>query len=113
LEGSYIYQLPEITPDLMGLKVIRPGWWLGALQKGRFTPSHSFALGMESNQAKRVLQLHVCDPQLTSYYSGGSISDSGDDGWVLVTVDGFTTGWGKRVNNVVKNFYPHGLRRSA
>ena len=110
-EGSYIYQLPEITPNLSNLKVIRPGWWLGALQKGRFTPSHSFAMGMESNQAKQVLQLHVGDQQLTSYYSGGSLSDAGANGWVLLTVDGFPAGWGKRVNNVVKNFYPHGLRR--
>jgi NOL1/NOP2/sun family putative RNA methylase len=113
LEGSYIYQLPEITPDLSGLKVIRPGWWLGSLQKGRFTPSHSFAMGMKSNQAARVLQLHVGDQRLSSYYSGESFTDHGDDGWVLVTVDGFPTGWGKRVNNVIKNFYPHGLRRQV
>ncbi len=113
MEGSYIYQLPQITPDLMGLKVIHPGWWLGALQNGRFTPSHSFAMGMRCNQAKRVIQLHVGDQQLSAYYSGESIAVTGDDGWVLVTVDGFPAGWGKRVQNVVKNFYPHGLRRSA
>jgi NOL1/NOP2/fmu family ribosome biogenesis protein len=30
---------------------------------------------------------------------------------VLVCVDGFPLGWGKRVGSVVKNHYPRGLRR--
>jgi NOL1/NOP2/fmu family ribosome biogenesis protein len=25
-------------------------------------------------------------------------------------VDGYPIGWGKRVQNVIKNYYPHGLR---
>ncbi len=111
LDGTFIYLLAEITPDLAGLKVIRPGWWLGAIQKGRFIPSHSFAMGLKSNQAKRILPLKTGDQRLTSYYAGESLADNGDNGWVLVTVDGYPVGWGKRVQNVVKNFYPHGLRR--
>ena len=113
MEGTFIYFLAEITPDLTGLKVIRPGWWLGAIQKGRFIPSHSFAMGLKSNQANRILPLNSGDQRLTSYYAGESLTDNGDNGWVLVTVDGFPVGWGKRVQNVVKNFYPHGLRRNV
>ncbi len=111
LEGSYIYYVAEITPDLTGLKVIRPGWWLGALQKSRFIPSHSFAMGLKSDQAKRILPLSTGDSRLASYFAGECFTDNGDNGWVLVTVDGFPVGWVKRVQNVVKNFYPHGLRR--
>ena len=30
--------------------------------------------------------------------------------WLLVSVDGFVLGWGKRVNGRLKNHYPRGLR---
>jgi NOL1/NOP2/sun family putative RNA methylase len=110
-DGSYVYQSPEVTPNLTGLNVIRPGWWLGDIKKERFTPSHSFAMGIVKAEVKQILQLRVGDHRLSSYFAGESFPDSGDNGWVLVTVDGFPVGWGKRVQNVVKNFYPHGLRR--
>jgi NOL1/NOP2/fmu family ribosome biogenesis protein len=32
-------------------------------------------------------------------------------GWCLVTVDGYSIGWGKGDANVLKNHYPKGLRR--
>lgn len=111
LDGSYIHQLPEITPNLAGLNVIRPGWWLGTINKGRFTPSHSLALGIKTPQVRHILPLQIANPQLSTYLAGESISNVGQDGWVLVTVDGYPLGWGKRVQNVIKNFYPHGLRR--
>ena len=44
LVGSYIYHLTEVTHDLVGLKVIHPGWWLGSIKKDRFIPSHSCLL---------------------------------------------------------------------
>ncbi len=110
LDGSYIYQLPASSPDLAGLRVIRPGWWLGTITKNRFTPSHSLALGVKTVQVRFNLPLRIGNPQLSAYLSGESLSNSGEDGWVLVTVDGYPLGWGKRVQNVIKNFYPHGLR---
>jgi NOL1/NOP2/fmu family ribosome biogenesis protein len=67
-------------------------------------------MGIISNQAKYILPLQLGDPQLFSFFAGDSFPDSGDNAWVLVTVDGFPIGWGKRVQNVIKNFYPHGLR---
>ena len=35
----------------------------------------------------------------------------GPDGWVLIAVEGFPLGWGKRSGGVVKNHYPKALRR--
>jgi NOL1/NOP2/fmu family ribosome biogenesis protein len=54
------------------------------------------------------MDFQVGDPSLHSYLQGGTIQDPGDPGWVLVCVDGFGLGWGKRVLGVVKNHYPHG-----
>ncbi len=42
-----------------------------------------------------------------------SFSDSPQNGWTLMTVDGFSIGWGKRVGMTIKNHYPKGLRREC
>jgi NOL1/NOP2/fmu family ribosome biogenesis protein len=86
---------------------------LGTINKGRFTPSHSLALGLKTIQARHSLPLRIGDPQLTAYLGGECLLDQGEDGWVLVTVDDYPLGWGKRVQNKIKNFYPRGLRQLA
>ena len=35
----------------------------------------------------------------------------GEKGWYLVTVDGYSLGWGKLSGGILKNHYPKGLRR--
>ncbi len=112
VHGSYVYRSPDHTPDLEGLKVIHPGWWLGSLHKDRFIPSHALALGVSTHPAPDAIQFSSMDATLLRYLAGESFPDAGSDGWVLITVDGFPLGWGRRVKNVVKNFYPHGLRRA-
>jgi NOL1/NOP2/sun family putative RNA methylase len=113
VDGSFIYHVPDDLPKLTGLHVIHPGWWLGAINNGRFTPSHSLAMGIKYDQARQRIPLTLSDQRLSAYFRGESFPNSGEDGWVLVTVDSYPIGWGKRVQNVVKNFYPHGLRRLA
>jgi NOL1/NOP2/sun family putative RNA methylase len=112
-EGTYIYLLPEDSPYLKGLKVIHPGWWLGSIRKYRFMPSHALAMSINNHQARHELPLTLGDTKLSAYFSGQSFPDSGEDGWILVTVDDFPVGWGKRVQNMIKNFYPRGLRHSS
>jgi NOL1/NOP2/sun family putative RNA methylase len=113
LDGSYVYYVPEFIVDLSGIKVIHPGWWLGSIHIDRFTPSHALAMGIEAAQAKRTLPLTCNDPLLQAYLAGSSIPDAGADGWVLLTVDGYPIGWGKRVRRTIKNYYPRGLRTPA
>jgi NOL1/NOP2/fmu family ribosome biogenesis protein len=52
----------------------------------------------------------VNEKQATEYLKGKPFSHPGSDGWVLVCLDQYPIGWGKRVKGVVKNFYPKGLR---
>ena len=111
--GSYVYCIPGGTPALSGLKVIHPGWWLGTIQKERFLPSHALAMGIRAGQARNILSLQTGDRQLSAYLGGESFTSPGENAWVLVTVDGYPIGWGKRVQNVIKNYYPHGLRRQG
>ena len=109
--GSYIYLLPDNPPDLARLQIIHPGWWLGSFSKGHFTPSHSLAMGIISAQSRHALSLTLGDSLFAAYLSGEIISDPGVDDWVLVTLDSYPIGWGKRVKGVLKNYYPHGLRQ--
>jgi NOL1/NOP2/sun family putative RNA methylase len=111
LDGSYIYQLPENCFETRGIKVIRHGLWLGSIKGHRFIPSHSLAMSLHKENALQVVHLRPGDPRLVTYLSGASLEIPGEDGWVLMTVEGYPLGWGKRVQDTVKNLYPHGLRK--
>jgi NOL1/NOP2/sun family putative RNA methylase len=108
--GSYLYQLVPGLPSLQGLKQLHPGWWLGTLKTGRFEPSHALALGIPASLAQRTHDLAVDDPQLLAYLRGSSLPCPGEAGWLLITVNGYPLGWGKRSGGVIKNAYPRGLR---
>lgn len=108
--GDHLYALPAGLPDLRGLRVTQPGWHLGYLRKNRFEPSHALALSLPAVDFVRTLNLSATDPRLEAYLRGATLTDSGEDGWLVVCVDGFPLGWGKRVKGVVKNHYPSGLR---
>jgi NOL1/NOP2/fmu family ribosome biogenesis protein len=110
LQGSYIYLLPHECPTNKGIRIISPGWWLGSIKKNRFMPSHALAMGIQTNQCKQYISFPQSDSQIVAYLSGQSFLNRGEDGWLLVCVDGFPLGWGRRVQNVIKNYYPHGLR---
>ena len=81
----------------------------GRLAPGRFEPDHAVALaGIDTAPAA---MLAVTAAAVGAYLRGETLPATGGDGWVRVTVDGFALGWGKRVQGVVKNHYPRGLRQ--
>ena len=111
LIGSYLYALPPGLPDLSGLRFLHPGWWLGEIKKDRFEPSHAFALGLAPSQVRQVADYPVESDDLLAYLRGETLVSAGVDGWTLISVDGFSLGWGKRVAGRLKSHYPKGLRR--
>ena len=108
--GDEVYARPAGAPDRPAGSLVRPGWWLGTLKTKRFEPSHALALGLSASQAQRRLDLGRDDPRLAAYLTGLELESAGGDGWVLVCVDGFPLGWGRRKRGVVRNAYPKGLR---
>ena len=108
LFGSTLYWVPEGTTPLHGLKVLRPGLELGELKKGRFEPAHAMALWLETAACTEDMS---SDSQLIRDYMHGQTVPSTQRGWCLVTVDGYSIGWGKGDGNCLKNHYPKGLRR--
>ncbi len=111
LMGAYLYQIPEDCPDLHGLRVIHWGWWLGTMKKKRFEPSHALGMGLQADEVRRKLSFAVDDPEVEKYLRGEVLPSPGDDGWVLVTIDGYPLGWGKRVQGRLKTHLPKWLRQ--
>jgi NOL1/NOP2/sun family putative RNA methylase len=108
LRGERLYIIPEILPDLGDLRLAHPGVWLGTFKKDRFEPAHPLALYLRPGQARNGLNLASSDPRLGRYLRGESIPTEGTTGWMVVSVDGWPLGWGKRIQGVVKNHYPRG-----
>ena len=87
------------------------------MKKNRFEPSQSLAMALRADEYKNVLVLSSEDERVFRYLKGETLSLSaeeatGSDGWVLVCVDGYGTGWGKVSGGMLKNHYPKGLRRN-
>ncbi len=106
--GERLYFIPDTMADFSHLRVVHSGVWLGTFKKGRFEPAHPLALFLKRGEAKNTLDLPAGSPQLAAYLRGEPLQVDGQPGWLVVTVDGWPLGWGKRVQDVVKNHYPRG-----
>ena len=106
--GQSLYWAPKDLPDLRRLKVLRPGLELGEVKKGRFEPAHALALWLRTCSATQDFSRGSKE---TADYLHGDVVPSQMRGWCLVTVDGYSIGWGKGDGKVLKNHYPKGLRR--
>ena len=112
LFGEQLYAMPENMPGLKGMKVVRPGMHLGTLKKKRFEPSHALALALKPQEAVNTWDLKADGPEIKQYLSGQTFPADGDKGWYLITVDGYSIGWGKLAGGIMKNHYPKGLRKN-
>ena len=108
--GDRLMLATDHALDLSGVAVVRDGLWLGERKPGRFEPSHALALAIDPAAARNRVDLDMAGAR--RWIAGEPISATGPGGWVLVTVDGFGLGWGKRSGGTVKNHYPKGLRRA-
>jgi len=109
--GEQLYLGPKDMPALTKLKVLRPGLHLGTLKKNRFEPSHALALALAPEQVKQSYMLTVDDNSAVSFIGGQTFHVENEKGWHLITVDGYSLGWGKAAGGIMKNHYPKGLRK--
>lgn len=106
--GDRLYLAPQGCPELKGLRVLRPGLELGELKKDRLEPAHALALW--AKPLERTMDLRSEGPEI-GLYLHGEVLPCTEKGWRLVTVDGYSIGWGKGDGRQLKNHYPKGLRR--
>ena len=117
LRGERVYQVPPLSGDLRGVHFLRNGLFLGELKKNRFEPSQPLALALKPGDVPSALDLAAGDPRVEKYLRGETIPvEKGETrqekGWQLVCVEGFSLGWGKLVNGVLKNKYLCSWRRN-
>ncbi|MCS1351540.1 RsmF rRNA methyltransferase first C-terminal domain-containing protein [Mechercharimyces sp. CAU 1602] len=110
LFGEHLYRLHEELPSLKGLKVKRPGFYIGQLKKSRIVPSHALALSLTPKEAQRTINFSATESSLFQYLQGEALPTAQVKGWTLVTVDGFSLGWGKVSGGLLKNHYPKWMR---
>ncbi len=108
--GDFLHYLPWDTDWWQPLRPWRAGWRVGQVRHGRFIPHHALALGLQAPRARRVLVFGAEDPRVLAYLRGETLHAPGNAGWVLIAVEDFPLGWGKRVGDVVKNHYPRSWR---
>lgn len=106
--GSSLFWAPADMPEIVRLKVLRPGLKLGTVKKDRFEPSHALALWLKDCGS---LQRYDADSAEIKAYLHGDVVPSQHRGWCLVCAGGYSVGWGKGDGTVLKNHYPKGLRR--
>lgn len=109
--GEQLYRMPDGMPDISGLKVLRPGLHLGTAKKNRFEPSHALALALRAKDVVRSVDFSADSREIAGYLRGETFPCKGEKGWYLVTVDGYSVGWGKLAGEIMKNHYPKGLRK--
>lgn len=114
LQGNYVlfdnqlYLLPE--PILLkGIKTLRAGLHLGTFKTNRFEPAHALALTL--NEDDVVNSQALTDEQVKHYLKGQPLTTA-KTGWILVTYQGYSLGWGKGAAGILKNHYPKGLRKA-
>ena len=115
VRGDNLYYLPAPKYDGRGLHFLRNGLFMGEFKKKRFEPSQPFALALHAQDFDQVLDFPADDERLSRYLRGETLDVSdliaGEKkrkGWQLVMVAGHPLGFGKLVNNNLKNKYPAG-----
>ena len=114
-KGDKVYYLPPDSADFRGLVFLRNGLYLGDLKKNRFEPSQPFALALHKGDVEGTISLPVSDPRLERYLKGETLPIAPGEaahgkGWHLLCVEGWPLGFGKLVNQTLKNKYPAGWR---
>lgn len=114
-KNGMVYYMPEELPLIQGLRFLRSGLFLGEMKKKRFEPSQSLAMALSREDYKNCLSLSADDERVVRYLKGETIVLEGQevdilDGWLLVCVDGYPLGWGKKMRASVKNRYHKGWR---
>lgn len=119
--SEHVYAAPAGLPQLDGVRVIRPGWYLGSATGQRFVPSHALAMGLRAGESLRTIRFTADDPRAVRYLKGETLLLAPEDlhtaqdgvpakGHCLVCIDGFPVGWAKWQEGLLKNEYPPGWR---
>ncbi len=110
--GEQLYLLPKDCPSINRLRALRPGLHLGTCKKNRFEPGHALAMALKPEEVRFSCNFSADSNEIAAYLNGQTLNMEDEKGWYMVTVDGYSLGWGKLSGTTLKNHYPKGLRVS-
>lgn len=108
LFGDNLYLMPEYI-NLDKLRVLRCGLHLGIIKRNRFEPSHALSHALPADTYINRIEFSLNSDEIKRYMHGETLSNS-TNGWCIITTDGYSIGWGKGSNGIIKNHYPKALR---
>lgn len=114
LQGKRLFYMPEKLGTLKGMRFLRNGLYLGDCFNKRFEPSQALAMAIGRDEYEDMISFKSTDLRIIKYIKGETIrleeNETGNNGWILMCVDGFPLGWAKLNNGQVKNKYYSGWR---
>lgn len=115
IKEEKVYYMPANVPDMKGIRFVRTGLFIGELKKQRFEPSQALAMYLKKEEYKFTIDFAVNDQRVIRYLKGETIDaedivSAKEKGWYLICVDGYPLGFGKLVNQTIKNKYLPGWR---
>lgn len=114
-KNGMVYYMPVKLPKMRGLRFLRSGLFMGEMKKNRFEPSQSLAMALKKEDYQNCLSLSVEDERVVRYLKGETLTlteeeQALENGWILVCVENYPLGWGKKTNATIKNKYHSGWR---
>lgn len=107
--GDRLYSIPAENIRLDGLRIQHWGWWLGSYQGRKFQPAHALAMGLPPQAFQNTVNFTADDPRALRYLRGVPLNAPGRKGWLVVKIDQYPLGWGKRVGDRVQSHSPRWL----
>ena len=100
---------PEPPARFRKLKIARNGLHLGTFKKKRFEPSFALGLALKPSQVKQSVEID--QEEFVKYVAGETVQLRKSAKWLVqVLVQGNGLGFAKVTGNVLKNYFPKGLR---
>ena len=111
--GDNLYLLPAGLPDMSKLKIARNGLHLGVFKKKRFEPSFALGLALKPSEVRKSVS--ISDQDFVRYVAGETVTleQTLPNGWYQVLAGGNGLGFAKVTGQVLKNYFPKGLRFKA
>lgn len=110
--GGNLYLVPMPSGRMEGIRVAKPGWYLGNVKSGKFEPSHSLATALKGSEIVSRINFGAESAEVSRYLKGETMFAEGcAEGFCVVCVDGYPLGWAKNEGGRLKNLYPKGWRK--
>ena len=111
IRNEQVYRLPDNELDTDGIRMVRSGLHLGTIKNGRFEPSQALAFACTDADFANCIHLDKDDPRVMKYLRGETVfAEDGKDGWVLVCMERWPLGFGRKQGNSIKNKIQKGYR---